>query len=75
MRKLALKLHDLALQTFETTLAGTGGCGTVAAHQEDTGDTCATQIYTCAGYETCVEPCGGEEGPDGGRRIIVYQTS
>lgn len=74
MRKLALKLHELALQTFETTLGGTGGCGTVAGHQEDTGGPCATQVYTCAACETYVEPCGGGDGPDGGRRIIVYQT-
>jgi hypothetical protein len=74
MRKLALRLDELTLQTFETTLSGTRGGGTVAGHQEDTAEPCATQIYTCAACETYVEPCS-DDGPDGGRRIIVYQSS
>jgi len=73
MQKLALELDDLVLQTFETTFHATRDAGTVAGYQEDTGDTCVTQIYTCAACETYVAPCNEDgSGPDGGRRIIVY---
>lgn len=82
MQKLSLKLEDLALQSFATTLAGGAAGGTVLGHLDDTSHdgcsgeysgACATQIYTCAGCETYDEPCTGG-GPDGQRRIIVYQT-
>ncbi len=73
MKKLALELDALVLQTFETTLAPTAHGGTVIGHQEDTGAACVTQVYTCAGGETYADPCNDDgSGPDGGRRIIVY---
>lgn len=80
MRKLALKIDHLTLQSFETTLQARAGGGTVAGHLDDTCDepgcsaACPTQIYTCAGCETYAEPCYDDGGPDAGRRIIVYQS-
>jgi hypothetical protein len=80
MHKLALKLDDLILQSFDTTVATHAGGGTVVGHLDDTCDEpgcsegCASQIYTCAGCETYAEPCYDDGGPDAGRRIIVYQS-
>lgn len=76
MPKLALKLDDLKLQSFPTTLAAGAADGTVLAHQEEASydtcpNACVTQIYTCAGCETYDDACS-DDGPDGGRRIIVY---
>lgn len=80
MRKLALKLDDLRLQSFEPVSFTATGPGTVAGHLDDASydelacsSACATQVYTCAGCET-YEPCDGDGGPDGQRRIIVYQS-
>jgi hypothetical protein len=80
MRKLALKIDHLALQSFETTLPAHPGGGTVVGHLDDSCDelgcseACPTQIYTCAGCETYDAPCYDDGGPDAGRRIIVYQS-
>lgn len=82
MQKLSLKLEDLALQSFETTLNAGAADGTVLGHldgashdgcSDEYSGACATQIYTCAACETYDEPCN-DGGPDGQRRIIVYQT-
>lgn len=80
MRKLSLSLDDLELQSFEVLRTVPAARGTVAGHLDDASHdefacstACATQIYTCAGCETYDEPCNDDGGPDGQRRIIVYQ--
>ena len=59
MKKLALKLADLQVETF-TTAAQTGGRGTVQGHYGTThtqaGETCeatCAEGYTCAYWYTC----------------------
>jgi hypothetical protein len=68
MKKLALKLSDLRVETF-TTAEQTGGRGTVQGHYGTThtqqGETCRgscgnTCHYTCDGYVTSPDianPC------------------
>lgn len=52
MRKLALKLDDLRIESFETT-SGSAGNGTVFGEQ----CTCYTDC-TCPGCPTCGDSCG-----------------
>jgi hypothetical protein len=53
MRKLALKLDDLRIDSFET-MSGPAGKGTVFGEQ----CTCYTDC-TCPGCPTCDATCGG----------------
>jgi hypothetical protein len=83
MQKLALKLDDLNVQSFQTTSGARDGRGTVLGNQEATNDelacsgACASNVCscaTCATCDTCDDACAGGEGPDFNRRIIVYQS-
>jgi hypothetical protein len=56
MKKLALKIEDLAIETFETA-AIAGDEGTVVGHATQGNKyTCDPVVGTCFGY-TCVETC------------------
>ncbi|HEU0300679.1 MAG TPA: hypothetical protein VFR37_14510 [Longimicrobium sp.] len=76
MQKLALKLDDLSVQSFETTSALPSHGGTVRGHLDDDDgggggggytDACS-DIYSCATCETCDDVCDVEQQ----RRIILY---
>jgi hypothetical protein len=81
MRKLALKLDDLMVQSFETLSARTGR-GTVLARESETHDeaACAGATYasceTCESCDTCnactQTVCDPTDTADPGRRIILY---
>jgi hypothetical protein len=66
MKKLKLKLEDLAVDAFSTTAAA-GDRGTVVGHSHYTWcwqtcpDTCAQTCddATCAGFTCGYESCGG----------------
>jgi len=76
MKKLILELHALAVESF-TAAPASDARGTVLGHEtEDSVDVGTTGAYASADcpteYWTCA-PCNPEgEGPDAGRRIIVY---
>ena len=53
MKKLALKIEDLAIESFETAALAADE-GTVIAHGSK--DTCDPAVGTCFGY-TCYETC------------------
>lgn len=83
MKKLALSVDDLDVQSFDTTSAlGNRRC-TVRGHQMESWDELAcsdgcTLVYTCVTCETCVDPCAPpptettDDTADPGRRIILY---
>lgn len=79
MKKLALSLDDLAVQSLELSPPTDGARGTVLGRLDsgDDSDACPSQIYSCAGCDTYDDPCGGGDTaePDPFRRIIVYQGS
>lgn len=78
MRKLALKLDELRVQSFATTPEAAAARGTVRGHETETeqhacSDACSL-VLTC---NSCEETCGAECDPtttydDPGRRIILY---
>lgn len=81
MRKLALKLDDLQVQSFET-LSARAGRGTVLARESETYDEVAcggatnASCDTCESCDTC-DPCtqtfcDPTDTADPGRRIILY---
>lgn len=86
MQKLALKLDDLQVQSFETLPTARGGRGTV--HGRESGETCdeiacpgATQAScvscdTCESCDTCYACtqtiCDPDDTADTPRRIILY---
>jgi hypothetical protein len=79
MQKLALKLDDLSVQSFQTTPALRDLRCTVRGHLMEASydelacsGACGSQIYTCATCDTCDEACDAGGGPDAQRRIIVY---
>ena len=74
MKKLALKLDDLNVQSFATTDDDRDVRGTVRGHLDDASrdDFCSeaeTQIYSCYSCDPACEP---DEGPEQQRRIILY---
>ncbi|HEX6909896.1 MAG TPA: pinensin family lanthipeptide [Longimicrobium sp.] len=74
MKKLALKLDDLNVQSFATTDGAQHMRGTVRGHLDDDSydDFCSeaeTQIYTC---DSCDPACEPPEGPEQQRRVILY---
>lgn len=76
MKKLALNVDDLDVQSFDTTPALQERC-TVLAHQEngtyEWGCTDACSLYTCASCEPCDQTLGDPaDTVDEGRRIILY---
>jgi hypothetical protein len=80
MQKLILDFDNLDLQSFETAPDAGAERGTVLGRLDDAGrdacsDTCASLVYTCAACETYDASCTDDDGPDAGRRIIVYQGS
>lgn len=81
MKKLALNLDDLAVQSFSTTAAASAPRGTVRGHLDDAShdelacsDACGSQVYSCATCDTCDEGCNDDGGDDVvlNRRIILY---
>jgi hypothetical protein len=77
MKKLALKLDDLDVQSFATTRTLRELRCTVRGHlMEATYDEAAcsgacSPVYSCATCETGDDACD-PGGADAGRRIIVY---
>lgn len=82
MHKLALKLDDLRVQSFDTTPATRAGRGTVLGRESDTHDEVAcggatnASCDTCESCDTC-DPCtqtfcDPTDTADPGRRIILY---
>lgn len=77
MKKLALKLDDLSVQSFATTPASRDARGTVRGHLEaetqgwDCSDAC-TFAETCYSCDTCEETCDGCDTVVAHRRIILY---
>ena len=74
MKKLALALDDLNVQSFATTGDAREPRGTVRGHLDDASrdDFCSeaqTQIYSCV---SCDPACESDEDPVQQRRIIVY---
>jgi hypothetical protein len=79
MRKLALNMDDLDVQSFDTTPTLHDLRCTVRAHQMESYDELAcsdacTLVLTCYSCETCEDACApqGTDTADPGRRIIVY---
>lgn len=77
MKKLALDLDDLDVQSFATTLTLEEIRCTVRGHlmeasrdEQACTDACSL-VYTCATCESCDDACGPTDA-DPGRRIIVY---
>lgn len=75
MKKLALKLDDLSVQSFATTAALRDLRCTVRGHLDDDNggdgggdytDLC-TAVYSCATCDTCDDACKEQQ-----RRIILY---
>lgn len=78
MKKLRLTLDQLDVRSLETSPVAGGDRGTVLGLQDtaDESAACPSQIYSCVGCDTYDDACaGGDDGPDAGRRIIVYQTT
>ena len=76
MRKLALKLDALNVQSFHT-LPAARGAGTVRGHQEFATDEQActdacSLVLTCYSCGTCDAACDGGDTVDVPRRIILY---
>jgi hypothetical protein len=75
MKKLALTLDDLNVQSFATTGAARGLRGTVRGHldaasRDDFCSEAETQIYSCY---TCDDACQPDDGGvEQQRRIILY---
>lgn len=74
MKKLALELDDLVVQSFATTDETHDARGTVRGHLDDAShdDFCSeaeTQIYSC---HSCDPACEPGDGPEQQRRIILY---
>lgn len=82
MQKLALKLDDLSVQSFETMPAARGVRGTVLANQESHDEAACTDACTLSpSCASCAESCDGcdswqgcwpDDTADPGRRIILY---
>jgi hypothetical protein len=83
MRKLALDLSALRVQSFDTLPAVRDGRGTVVARQESATydeqgctDAC-TVVQTCYSCDTCSDACDPDtidptDMADPNRRIILY---
>lgn len=77
MKKLALDLDHLDVQSFSTTptlkelRCTVRGHLLQATHDEQACTGACSPVYTCAPCETHDEACD-PTGPDAGRRIIVY---
>ena len=76
MKKLALNLDDLDVQSFDTTCDSRELRCTVRGYMDDDNggdgggdysDVCSA-AYSCADWETCNAVCGVEQQ----RRIILY---
>ncbi|HEU0301639.1 MAG TPA: hypothetical protein VFR37_19445 [Longimicrobium sp.] len=69
MKKLALRLDDLEVDTF-TTAERTGGKGTVRGHYGAThtqgGETCWASCFGTCGGDTCDYTCPGYATTPGG---------
>lgn len=82
MQKLALKLHALRVESFETTPAGRDVRGTVLANQESGDPAACTDACTlhlsCGSCEGSCDTCDAWQGcwpddtADPGRRVILY---
>lgn len=85
MKKLALKLDHLQVQSFDTTPDLRGDRGTIVGRESDTYDeaTCAEGTYAscvtcqcCESCETCIACtqtiCDPTDTADPNRRIILY---
>jgi hypothetical protein len=77
MKKLALKLDDLNVQSFHPTPPARDGRGTVQAHESGTYDEqgctdACSLVLTCYSCETCEDACAPADTVDPNRRIIVY---
>jgi hypothetical protein len=77
MKKLALKIDDLNVQSFATTSAARDERGTVHGHETETYDEqgctdACSLVLTCYSCETCEEACDPANMVDPNRRIIVY---
>ena len=76
MKKLALNIDDLDVQSFETSSTLRDVRCTVRGHMDDDNggdgggdysDVCSA-VYSCADWETCNAACSVEQQ----RRIILY---
>ena len=76
MKKLALNIDDLDVQSFETSSTPGAQRCTVRGHMDDDNggdgggdytDVCSA-VYSCADWETCNAACSVEQQ----RRIILY---
>jgi len=77
MQKLALKLDELSVQSFDTMPAARDARGTVLGHQETTYDEQActdacSLVPTCYSCDTCDAACDPGDTVDVPRRIILY---
>ncbi len=80
MKKLALKLDDLNVQSFATTAGAGEARGTVRGHlgaasnDDFCSDACGSQVYSCYTCDTCDAACAPDDdgGPEQQRRIILY---
>jgi hypothetical protein len=77
MKKLALKLDELNVQSFDTMPSDGGRRGTVLGLQEFATDEQActdvcSLVPTCYSCETCDAACDPGDTVDVPRRIILY---
>lgn len=77
MEKLALKLDDLNVQSFDTLPPAGDRRGTVLGHQQATYDEQACTdacsfAPTCYSCDTCGDACDAGDTVDVPRRIILY---